>query len=81
MFVVCMSLSTYIYIYIYIYIYVCVCVCVCGVFFVCPVRRQKLEINQHNTGPIARRLFDHITGVQSGKIEDEFNWLEYVNID
>lgn len=53
---------------------------------ICPIgmiqyRGTKYEINQHKTGPVARRLFDHITGVQAGKIEDEFNWLEYVNVE
>lgn len=34
-----------------------------------------IEINDGQTGPIAKKLYDTITGIQYGKIEDKFNWI------
>lgn len=31
-------------------------------------------INEEKTGPLARRLFDYLTGLQYGEIEDPFGW-------
>lgn len=39
---------------------------------------QKIVINNNHTGEFAQKLFDYITGVQSGKLADEFNWMEEV---
>jgi branched-chain amino acid aminotransferase len=39
---------------------------------------QKIVINNNQTGEFAQKLFDYITGVQSGKIADEFSWMEEV---
>lgn len=39
---------------------------------------QRIIINNNQTGPYAQKLFDYITGVQSGKIADEFGWMEEV---
>ena len=33
-----------------------------------------LEINNGAIGPIAQKLYDTITGIQYGKIEDKYNW-------
>ena len=33
-------------------------------------------INGGQTGPLARRLFDEITGLQYGEIEDTLGWVE-----
>ncbi|WP_010532003.1 branched-chain amino acid aminotransferase [Lentibacillus jeotgali] len=43
------------------------------------VRGEKhIEINEGNTGAIAKRLYDTLTGIQYGKIEDPFDWVEKV---
>ncbi|TFJ94174.1 branched-chain amino acid aminotransferase [Lentibacillus salicampi] len=43
------------------------------------VRGDKhLEINQGKTGTIAKRLYDTLTGIQYGKIQDPFDWIEKV---
>ena len=34
-----------------------------------------IEINNGQTGPIAKRLYDTITGIQYGRIEDKYNWI------
>jgi len=39
---------------------------------------KRIVINNNQTGPFAQKLFDYITGVQSGKIEDKFNWMEEI---
>ncbi|OPX84225.1 MAG: Branched-chain-amino-acid aminotransferase 2 [Pelotomaculum sp. PtaB.Bin104] len=39
---------------------------------------QKIVINNNQTGEFAQKLFDFITGVQSGKIADQFNWMEEI---
>lgn len=39
---------------------------------------QRIVINHNQTGPYAQKLFDYITGVQSGKIADQFGWMEEV---
>lgn len=39
---------------------------------------QKIVINNNQTGEFAHKLFDYITGVQSGKIADQYNWMEEV---
>ncbi len=35
---------------------------------------QTITINDNEFGEIARRLYDAITGIQRGKIKDEFGW-------
>ncbi len=37
-------------------------------------RDQEYLINQGQTGPLARRLFDELTGIQYGEKEDPFGW-------
>ena len=39
---------------------------------------QKIIINNNQTGEFSQKLFDYITGVQSGKIADQFNWMEEI---
>ncbi len=31
-------------------------------------------INDYQVGPVARRLFDELTGIQTGRLEDRFGW-------
>lgn len=35
---------------------------------------EEFLINEGKTGPLAKRLFDYLTGLQYGEIEDIFNW-------
>jgi len=35
-------------------------------------------INHRRVGPVAQRLFDHLTGLQYGDIEDTFGWIRKV---
>ncbi len=39
---------------------------------------NSITINSGNTGEIAKRLYDTLTGIQLGKISDEHGWIEYV---
>ncbi|NLI90616.1 MAG: branched-chain amino acid aminotransferase [Peptococcaceae bacterium] len=39
---------------------------------------QKITINNNQTGEFAQKLFDFITGVQSGQIEDQYHWMEEI---
>ncbi|MCF8019700.1 MAG: branched-chain amino acid aminotransferase [Vallitaleaceae bacterium] len=40
---------------------------------------RQLMVNNGEIGPVARKLYDTITGVQCGKIEDTYNWTVKVN--
>jgi branched-chain amino acid aminotransferase len=35
---------------------------------------NRITINYGQTGPLAARIYEGITGIQSGKIEDVFGW-------
>ena len=35
---------------------------------------QKMIINNGEIGPVAQKLYDTLTGIQWGKIEDKFGW-------
>jgi len=39
---------------------------------------QSIVINNNETGPISKTIYDTITGIQSGNIEDKYNWIEEV---
>lgn len=39
---------------------------------------EHLVINQGKTGEVAKRLYDTLTGIQYGKVEDPFGWIEKV---
>lgn len=38
-----------------------------------------LDTTNGVTGDLSRRLYDHITGIQFGKVEDKFNWLSFID--
>ena len=38
-----------------------------------------MEINQNQIGPISQKLYDTLTGIQWGKIEDTFGWVKKVD--
>ncbi len=40
---------------------------------------RQLTVNNGEIGPVARRLYDTITGVQCGTFEDTYNWTVKVN--
>lgn len=37
-----------------------------------------MHVNEGKTGPIAKKLYDTITGIQLGKIKDPFEWISQV---
>lgn len=37
-------------------------------------RGEEYLINEGKTGPVARKLFDYLTGLQYGEVEDHFGW-------
>lgn len=39
---------------------------------------QPLIINNQETGKIAKKLYDTITGIQYGELEDKFNWIDRI---
>ncbi len=36
---------------------------------------KVMEINNNKIGPISQRIYDTLTGIQWGKVEDTFNWV------
>ena len=40
---------------------------------------REYDINGNETGPVAQRLFDELTGIQYGEREDPFGWIVPVN--
>ncbi len=43
-------------------------------------KANDMLINNGQIGPIAQKLYDTITGIQYGEIEDKFNWNVHLNI-
>ena len=41
-------------------------------------KEQVIDINGGRTGEISQRLYDAITGIQSGRLPDEFGWITEV---
>lgn len=40
---------------------------------------EKIVINENKIGEISQKLYDELTGIQWGKVEDKFNWTEVVD--
>lgn len=40
---------------------------------------REIEINNGKTGKLAASLYDTLTGIQTGKLEDEFGWTEVID--
>ena len=38
------------------------------------VETDIMEINNGEIGPLSQKLYDTLTGIQWGKIKDEFGW-------
>ena len=36
--------------------------------------KEKMIINNQNIGPVAQKLYDTLTGIQWGKVEDKYGW-------
>ncbi len=41
----------------------------------------KMEINNFKTGEVASRLYEDLTGIQTGKINDPYGWTEKISLD
>jgi branched-chain amino acid aminotransferase len=39
---------------------------------------KEFVINQEKVGPVAQKLYDYIIGIQYGKIQDPYGWMEKV---
>jgi len=39
-----------------------------------------LELDRENIGPFAQKMYDEITGIQYGKIEDRFGWTHPIKV-
>ncbi|WP_174614374.1 branched-chain amino acid aminotransferase [Virgibacillus ihumii] len=35
---------------------------------------EDMQVNNFETGPVAKKLYDTLTGIQYGRVEDPFNW-------
>ena len=42
-------------------------------------RDEEYLINKNQSGPVARKLYDELTGIQYGTKEDRFGWTQDVN--
>ena len=38
-------------------------------------RDDVMEINGGKIGPVSRKIYDTVTGIQNGTVEDKFNWV------
>ncbi|MCU0288488.1 MAG: branched-chain amino acid aminotransferase [Acidobacteria bacterium] len=41
-------------------------------------KAKEYTINNNETGPIAQKIFDTLTGIQYGELEDKYNWVHKV---
>ncbi|MGD8585156.1 MAG: branched chain amino acid aminotransferase, partial [Chloroflexota bacterium] len=42
-------------------------------------RDEEYVINDYQVGPVAERLYQELTGIQYGRIEDRFNWTHTID--
>nr|XP_061813388.1 probable branched-chain-amino-acid aminotransferase [Nerophis lumbriciformis] len=40
----------------------------------------EYEINNNQTGPVAKRIYDKLTGIQNGTVNDDFGWTEIIDL-
>jgi branched-chain amino acid aminotransferase len=40
---------------------------------------RESQVNQQQTGPLAKRLYDYLTKLQRGEVEDPFGWVERID--
>ncbi len=43
------------------------------------LKGKEYEVNQNRPGPVSRRIYDELTGIQYGTHEDRFGWVCPVN--
>lgn len=43
-------------------------------------RGEPFRINDAKIGPVAQRLYDTITGIQYGELEDAFGWVDHIDV-
>jgi branched-chain amino acid aminotransferase len=53
---------------------------------ICPVgaiayKGKRHEMGTDGAGPLTRKLYDTITGIQLGEVEDKFGWIRVVDVD
>ncbi|MCX7880672.1 MAG: branched-chain amino acid aminotransferase [Ignavibacteria bacterium] len=41
---------------------------------------KEMIINNNQIGPIAQKMYDTLTGIQHGEIEDKYNWIVHIEI-
>ncbi len=41
-------------------------------------RDEVVTLSGNSVGPVTQRLYDTLTGIQTGKIKDEFGWVRFV---
>ena len=41
---------------------------------------EKIEIDGFKTGDLTQKLYDTLTGIQWGKLEDKYNWTRKINL-
>lgn len=41
---------------------------------------ESISLDQEKIGPFAKKMFDHITGIQYGKKEDRYGWVHPVSV-
>ena len=41
---------------------------------------EAVEINDFKTGELTQKLYDTLTGIQWGKIEDKFGWTRKIDL-
>ncbi|MCL5991429.1 MAG: branched chain amino acid aminotransferase, partial [Bacteroidetes bacterium] len=41
---------------------------------------SRIIINESKIGPIAQKMYDTITGIQYGEIEDKYGWNVHVEV-
>ena len=42
-------------------------------------QEEKIIVNNGETGTLAKKLYDTLTGIQTGAVEDPFNWVVEVD--
>ena len=41
---------------------------------------EKIKINGFKTGKLTQKLYDTLTGIQWGKLEDKYNWTRKIDL-
>jgi branched-chain amino acid aminotransferase len=44
-------------------------------------RDEEYIINHNQVGPVARRLYDELTGIQYGRLPDRFGWTYTIEVN